>query len=40
MIIELLKQEEEKSISDKIDYSLEIKKIEKKQEDLVDMKLD
>ncbi|MDD3144753.1 MAG: recombinase family protein [Candidatus Gracilibacteria bacterium] len=40
MIIELLKQDEEKYLLDKIDYNLEIKKIEKKQEDLLDMKLD
>lgn len=40
MIIELLKQEEEKYLLEKIDYNSEIKKIEKKQEDLLDMKLD
>lgn len=40
MLIELLKQEEDKQQINKIDYSLEIKKIENKQEELLEMKLD
>lgn len=40
MLIELLRLDEENDELEKIDYNLEIKKIEDKQEDLLDMKLE
>ena len=40
MVLDLLKKDEETNKEESVDYKKEIEKLEKKQEDLVDMKLD